>query len=254
MNRPSTLENVKTVNSVIRTLLLLGFLGGFAYLGWAGYVRYIQPGFEAERLQREMDALQVRFDEQGRELVKTRTALKLVKIDRRQATIEVLDKGIDENRSPWFEVEFRETSAEGIPISAPRRFRLRGTMMYVDSWVIKFEDKYVEQADDLRGGSLCVFKGLWGDLDAPGDRHQLDAMESGVNTAYGILNKGSELEKRIWEDFWIIANQPERQKEMGIRANHGQINYLQVEPGMVYEVNLRASDGLTIKVAEDKNT
>ncbi len=255
MNRPSTMEHVKTVNSVVRTLILLVFLGGIGYVGWAGYHRYIKPGFEAERIREEMAALQVKFDHQGRELEKTRTALKLVKIDHRKAKIEILDKGTDElSGTGWFDVEFTEVTPDGVPISQPRQFRLKGTMMYVDSWVIKFDDQYVEQADELRGGSLCVFKGLWGDLDTRAERHALDDINSDVETAYGALNSRSELEQQIWEDFWTIANQPERQQELGIRANHGQINYLQVEPGMIYEINLRASDGLTIKVAKDKNT
>jgi hypothetical protein len=255
MKRTSTMDNIKTINSVIRTLLLLVFVGAFGLIGWAGYQRFVKPSFETERIRKEMVALQVKFDKQGKELVKTQTALKLVKIDHRKATIEVVEKGIDESTGiPWYDVEFTEMTPEGVPLSQPRKFRMKGTMMYVDSWVIKFEDKYVEQADELRGGSLCVFKGLWGDKDDLDSRHTLDDVESDINTAYGALNARTELEKRIWDDFWKIANEPELQQDLGIRANHGQINYLQVEPGMIYEINLRASDGMTIKVARDKNT
>ncbi len=255
MNRPSTMENVKTANSVIRTMILVVFLGGCGYVAWAGYDRYIRPGFEAERIRKEMEALQVKFDLQGKELEETKTALKLVKIDHRKARIEVLEQGTDEaTGTAWFDVKFTEITPEGVPISQPRKFRLKGSMIFVDAWVIKFEDEYVEQADELRGGSLCVFKGLWGDLDSRDERVLLDDNDSDVQTAYGPLNSGSDLERKVWKDFWTIANQPERQQEMGIRANHGQINYLQVEPGKVYEVDLRASDGLTIKVARDNNT
>ena len=84
--------------------------------------------------------------------------------------------------------------------------------------------------------------------------HLLDDRDANVTTAYGPLDSQSDLEEQVWKDFWTIANEPQRQQEMGIRANHGQINYLQVRPGMIYELNLRASDGLTIKVASDNNT
>lgn len=255
MTGNSTWENIKILNSSARTLLVLIFLGVFGYVGWLGYEKYVRPGFEAEQMRKDLAALQVKFDEQGIELVKTKTALKLVKIDYRKATVKVLEKGINETtKTPWFDVEFTEITPDGIPISVPRKFRLNGTMLYVDTWVVKFEDKYIEEADELRGGSLCVFKGLWGDMDEMDQRSVIDDANSGVETAYGRLDSHSELEKKIWEDFWSIANQPERQQELGIRANHGQVNYLRVEPGMIYEVNLRASDGLTIKVARDKNT
>ncbi len=255
MTGSSTWENIKILNSTARTLLVLVFLGVFGYVGWLGYQKYVKPGFEAERMRKDLVALQVKFDEQGLELVKTRTALKLVKVDYRKATVKVLEKGVDETtNAPWFDVEFTEITPSGVPISAPRKFRLKGSLLYVDTWVVKFEDKYVEEADELRGGSLCVFKGIWGDLDEKDDRSILDDANSGVETAYGRLDSQSELEKKIWEDFWSIANQPKLQQELGIRANHGQVNYLRAEPGMIYEINLRASDGLTIKVAQDTNT
>jgi hypothetical protein len=255
MNRPTVWDKVRTINSAARTLLLVLFLGALVGTGLFAWYRYIRPGIEAQRLREEIAALQVRFEEQRRELEHTRTALKLVKVDHRKATIEILSRGTDpDTGEPWFEVEFVELTPEGIPLAQPRRFRLKGTMMYIDSWVVKFEDKYVEQADELRGGSLCVFKGLWGDLDSPEDHYLLDDAKSGVNTAYGTLSEAGPLEQKIWDDFWDIANHPELQNELGVRANHGQINYLKVEPGMLYEINLRASDGLTIKVARDKNT
>ncbi len=250
-----TMENVKTVNSFLRTLVLIGFLGGFGYLGFLGYTNFIQPGLQAERIKQELAQLQVRYDEQGRELTKTKTALKLVKVDHRRALIKVVDKGVDEETAePWFVVEFLEVDKEGLPISEAREFRLRGTLMFVDSWVVKFEDKYIEQADELRSASLCVFKSIWGDLDERSGGHRLDTNDGKVNTAYGTLDPKNDFEQQIWDDFWALANDPLRQQELGIRGNHGQVNYLQVEPGMVYEVDLRASDGLTLKAAQETNT
>ena len=255
MTGSSTLENIKILNSSVRTFVVLVFLGVFAYVGWLGYQKYVQPGFEAERMRKDLAALQVKFEEQGVELVRTQTALKLVKIDYRKATVKVIDKGMDETtKTPWFEVEFTEITPDGIPISSPRKFRLKGTILNIDTLVVKFEDKFVEQGDELRGSSLCMFKGLWGDLDEKDERAVLDDANSGVETAYGKLGSQTELEKQIWNEFWSIANDPKLQQKMGIRANHGQVNYTQVEKGMVYEVNLRASDGLTIKVSKENNT
>ncbi len=54
-----TMENVKTINSVVRTAILLALLGIFAYLGYFVYAKYVQPGFEAERIRQAMNALQV---------------------------------------------------------------------------------------------------------------------------------------------------------------------------------------------------
>ncbi len=247
-----TMENVKTINSVVRTAILLALLGIFAYLGYFVYAKYVQPGFEAERIRQAMNALQVRFDQQSEELAKTQTALKLIKVDHRKAFIKILEKGTEQNSGePYFDVEFIEVDKAGRAISAPRQFRLRGSLMFVDSWVVKFDDKYIEQAEDLRGASLCVFKSIWGDIDGRKEGHSLDRVDGENRTAYETAEPMSEFERKIWEDFWEVANNPHRQAEMGIRANHGQVNYLRVEPGMVYEVDLRASDGLTLRASQE---
>lgn len=256
MNDNSTMDKIRILNSSVRTLLVVLFLGAFCYVAWLGYDRFVRPGFDAAQIRQDLEALQAKYDAQGKELERTRTALKLIKIDRRRATIEVTDTGSDaDGTNPWFEVEFTEVDNKGLPLSAPRTFRLKGSMLYVDSWVVKFEDEYVEQADELRGGSLCIFKGIWGDIDEKENRfHSLDQPDSDTETAYGPLNNQSELEKKIWDDFWTIATDPKKQSELGIRGNHGQVNYLPVKPGLTYEVNLRASDGLTIKVSGENNT
>ena len=56
----------------------------------------------------------------------------------------------------------------------------------------------------------------------------------------------TEFEMKIWRDFWQVANDPELQGEMGIRANHGQVSYVVASKGKTYQVNLRASDGISL--------
>ena len=57
----------------------------------------------------------------------------------------------------------------------------------------------------------------------------------------------SEFEEKIWKDFWTIANDSTKSKELGIRANHGQAVYVKAEEGKTYQIELRASDGLSFK-------
>jgi hypothetical protein len=56
----------------------------------------------------------------------------------------------------------------------------------------------------------------------------------------------SDFEKKIWSDFWTLANDPEKAKELGIRAAHGEAVNIRMEAGKRYQVQLRASDGLSI--------
>lgn len=248
-----TIEGVKTINSAIRTGLLLVFLGIFSYFGWAGYNHWIRPGLEAEKIKAEMVALQLQFEKQQAELAKTQTALKLLKVDRRRAYIDVTDTGFDQDTNePFFVAKFTEVDVDGVPLSEPRTFRLRGRLLFVDSWIVKFDDKHVEASDPLRSTSLCLFKSIYGDIDERSGGYPLDQNDPNIATAYGNRDAQNKFEEQIWNEFWELANDPQQQELMGIRSNHGTVSYIQVLSGMTYQVDLRASDGLSLKVTEKK--
>lgn len=260
----AVIENVKVANSVVRTGMLLGLVGGLGYAGWFGYNAYVVPAQQAkaaleklENMQSQYVALEKDFQAQTAELKRAQeqnqrlqTSLKLLKIDRRLANVDILAKGVNEQGEPFLDVEFVEISKDAKPIGEPRKFRLRGDKLYLDCWLVKFEDHYVEQADALRSASLCVFKSIWGDLDGPNGGQSLDQRDSNPRSApgvYGTYEAANEFEAKIWQDFWTVANDPEQQKSLGIRANHGQVNYVLVEPGQTYQIEARASDGVSIK-------
>ena len=113
--------------------------------------------------------------------------------------------------------------------------------MYVDCWVVKFDDKYIEQADALRSASLCIFKSIFGNLDGPEGSMPLDTHSEDSYPEVYTDNSKSRFEQQIWGDFWSLANDEQSQEELGIRAIHGQANYLKVQKGKIYKITVRAS-------------
>lgn len=283
----SITESVSTFNSFIRTILLVLFLGVFGYGGYAGYEYLIKPQIEeAQATDRELAEANRKLVEAGRELAsaqakvneqtqtiaqqsttiteqaeeistleeeneKLETARRLLKVDHRLAKIRVINVGMNtETNEPFSDVEFSEVDEDGKLLGEPHTYRLMGDEIRVDSWIVKFDDQYVEQADLIRGTSLCVFKSIYGNLDGPQNAHNLE-QENSRPLAYG-RGKISDFEKKIWDDFWEISVNPDKAFEMGIRAGHGQVNYVKAKPGMTYQVELRASDGMTIRPLVDE--
>lgn len=261
-----TIEGIKAVNSVVRTLLVLVGVGVIGYAGYLGYHQFVVPAGQAkealaqlEKVNQENQQLQATVKEQTERLAELKrlnerlqTSLKLIKLDRRMAHVSVKETGRGENGQPWMNVEFTEFDREGNPIGPPRPFRLAGERLYVDCWLAKFEDEYVEDADLLRNATLCVFKGIWGDLDGPANGQSLD-VEAGAPVPVGYNQSPvTEFEKKIWYDFWSVANSVERQRALGIRAAHGQVDYILAEAGKTYLVELRASDGVSMRPIEDQ--
>jgi hypothetical protein len=253
-----TTEKIKTANSVVRTGIVVTLLSAIGYGGCLGYNQYVVPANQAkitlaklEEIQGQYAALQANFAEQAKEVARLETSLKLLKMDRRLANVNIVKKGKDDEGNPFIDVEFYEVSGNGTQIGETRPFRLQGDQMYVSTWVVQFDDHYVEKGDPLRSASLCVFKSIWGNIDGPNGGHSLDRGDDDksdlVPEAYKEGAEVNEFEQKIWSDFWSVSNNPEKQMELGIRASSGVAPFIQVEQGQVYQFEVRSSGSVSMK-------
>ena len=148
-------------------------------------------------------------------------------------------------------VKFVEINEEGQPIGEPKQFPIRGDMVYVDYLTVNFEDKYIEQSDLERNTSLALFQRIFGEHQEPVQGFQIDTVGTRP-TAYARGKDMSEFEKKIWNDFWLIANDRKRAKDMGIDAIQGKAVAIRVQPGMTYDIDLRATGEMAIRPVETK--
>lgn len=253
-------DTLSVINSFLRTLLGL-FLGGLlAYGGWLGYSTYREHDLALERKQQELDRVQQALDSatgeidklstqvaaQQEEIDRLQTAMRLARVEHRIARLWVTHQETSaETGELSTTLRFVEVSESGDPVDAPRTFTIRGDLVYIDYWVVKFEDKYVEQAELDRSTSICLFRRLFGEFQEPSEGFALDE----VGQAPKVYARGEQLsafEQRIWDDFWNIANDPQHAQELGIRAAHGEAVSTQLRQGNTYQLTLRASGGMTI--------
>jgi hypothetical protein len=124
-------------------------------------------------------------------------------------------------------------------------------MVYVDYLTVNFEDKYIEQSDLDRSTSLALFQRIFGEHQEPVKGFQLDTVGTRP-TAYARGTNESEFEKKIWNDFWLIANDRQKARDMGIDAIQGKAVAIRVQPGKSYEIDLRATGEMAIRPIEGK--
>lgn len=277
-------ESIKTVNSVVRTAIIGAFVLVVSAGGYFGYSMFVKPllkdrqaleetktelasaKIELEKNQKELHAANQKIGEQdetikeqaqeidqlGEQIEKLETAMRLLKVDHRLANIKVLSIVEDpKTKKVKTTVSLQEVDADGNTIGEASQFVVQGRNIYVDFWLAKFEDKYIEESDLLRSTTLCMFKSIYGENEAPADATPIERPWVRPK-AYAGGSKMSEFEKRIWNDFWTIANDSSKSKELGIRANHGQAVYVKAEEGKTYQIELRASDGLSFKSVNSK--
>lgn len=277
-NQGGIVPAISAIDGLLRTLLATVVVGGLGYAGWYGYSTYNSGDIakrellerqkeldEKVKLIKEKDMLLASKDtqiavhettiktkneeiaKQAAELKRLDTALRLLKVDHRLARLSVLDQKTDPvTKDVKTKIQYVEVDDKGKPIDEPRVFDLEGDMVFVDYWVVKFEDKYIEAADIARSTSICLFRRIFGEKQQPKDGYILDQVGS-LPKAYGRGAAPSEFERKIWDDFWNIANDPEKAAELGIRAAHGEAANIKLAPGKQYRIELRATGDISIK-------
>ncbi len=258
-------DTISNVNSMLRTMLMLVLVAGAGFGGYWAYDLYNEPKKQLADKQAELDkinadlaarrqevsALTTKLDEKTKQVERLEVAMQLLKVRHRLARLTVLDQ--HESAQPdtaapkklVTRIEFVEINEEGHPIGKPKQFDIDGDLVYVDYLTVSFDDKYVEQSDLDRSTALCLFQRIFGEHQEPIDGFQLDDVGTRP-TAYARGTEMSDFERKIWGDFWSIANDRQRAAEMGIRAAQGLAPSIRVQPGKAYEIELRSTGDMTI--------
>ncbi len=245
-------EAFKTFNTTVRTVIGAGFVGLLSYGGYYGYSEYSKHQRELAAAQAQVEQLEVELKQSIEKLERLETSLKLLKTDQRLARLDVLKiERNEKDEAVKSFVRFVELSPKGDPISEGKTFELPGDVVYIDNWVIRFDDKFVENADLQRGTSLCLFRRIFSEQLRPSEGFPLDQVGMRPQ-AYARGGTMTEFEKELWANFWQFANDPDKASKMGIRAANGEAVSMKLLEGKSYNVNLRSSDGLSMKIVEEK--
>jgi hypothetical protein len=281
-------DTISNVNSAMRNLLLLVLIGGAGYGGYKAYDLYWEPQQLLKEKQAALDDLQSKFKQANDDLAarqkeiadlsvqlkekiaeidRLEVAMKLLKVRHRLARMTVLDQHEIPSLLPatpttgtevaasrpnvMTKIEFVDINDQGQPISEPKKFDIVGDMIYVDYLTVNFEDKYIEKSDLDRATSIALFQRIFGEHQEPAKGFQLDTVGTRP-TAYARGTKMSDFERKIWDDFWLIANDRPRAKELGIDAIQGKAIAIRAQRGKSYEIELRSTGDITIRPIEAK--
>lgn len=235
------------MSALFRNVALAGLvaIGGY----WTLFLRSKINQHERDLAQRDerIGALEGEVAARDERIRELDVALALLKVDSRVGRVVVLDQGPGPEAPDLIRtrVRFSELDAEGEPLGEGVEAVVDGTVLYLEALVIKFDDAHVESGDWLRGTSVCLFQRMFGDDQKPSEGTPIDP--TGTQPMIYASDDGLDpFHMELWEDFWDLANDPERAAEKGVRAIHGEAPFMELRPGKSYRVELRASGGLTI--------
>jgi hypothetical protein len=249
-------ETMRSVNTTLRTLLMTAVVGAASYGGYLAYDIYHEPRERLAEKQAALDqalsdltANQQQLAKTSAELERTQVAMQLLKVRRRLARLKCVEQAKNTEGKVISQIEFVEVNDEGLPIGKPKRLEIEGDLVYIDYLTVKFDDKYIEQSDLDRSTALALFQRMFGEHQEPINGARLDDVGTRP-TAYSRGTPMSDFEKKIWDDFWLIANDPAKARDLGIIAIHGDAPSMRVQPGKTYELDLRATGEMSFKPLE----
>lgn len=218
---------------MLRTVSKLVFLAALAVGGALALVTYQdRTGERHARVEAE------RKNEQLRQVIQRLGA------ERRVADVIVTEqKPLDGKlRTTLLFVEY---GPDGSTLPA-KRFTVDGDVAYVDAIVIKFDGKFVEQNDPLRGRSVALFTRLYGEHQPPEKGFRIDTPDQIPDVYRGQDPVVREFERELWANFWKLADDETYRREMGVRVAQGEAVWTRFRPEKLYTLTLESDGGLNI--------
>jgi len=141
---------------------------------------------------------------------------------------------------------FVEYDKTGEPLPA-KSFVIRGEMVHIAAQVVRFNRDFIAEGDPLRGHSIALFTGIYGDAQTPAEAPRIDEPGTIPDFYRGADPQVSSFEMSLWKDFWRLFNDEEFRKSKGVDASFGQDVWGPFKPDKLYTITLDADGGLTLR-------
>jgi hypothetical protein len=218
---------------MLRTVSKLVFLAALAVGGALTLFVYQDQGGERhQRIEAE------RRNEQLRQVIQRLGA------ERRMADVIVTEQKTVDGKIQTT-LLFVEYGPDGSTLPA-KRFAIGGDVAYLDAMVIKFDGKFVEQNDPLRGRSIALFTRLYGEHQPPEKGFRIDTPNEIPDVYRGRDPVVQDFERELWANFWKLADDETYRREMGVRVAQGEAVWTRFQPDRLYTLTLESNGGLNI--------
>lgn len=160
---------------------------------------------------------------------------------------EVLVTGVNYNetdKKTYTTIKFLEYDSAGKPLE-PKYFTFSGNIIQFQSLVVRFDDRFVRQADALKGKSAYLF---WKVFVLDGEQTQEYAITkvNAVPEGYQLDPPEDPVESKFWMSFWEYALDPQRAKLDGIKNAQIEAPGTMFVPGNIYTIKIEHDGGLRI--------
>lgn len=216
-----------------RTTFKLVLLSALVIAGAFGLYRYERHNSIAVQLEQEKE--------------KTRQLEEVVQHlqgQRRVADVIVTDQKAV-NGTLQTTLLFVEYAKDGSALPG-KQFTFEGKQAHIDAMVVRFDGRFVQSRDPLRGQSVALFTRLFGDKQTPEQAHRIDEPGHIPAVYQGASPEVSAFEQDLWKQFWRLADDESYRNSMGVRVAQGEGVWRPFEPGKLYTLSIQNDGGIEI--------
>jgi len=181
----------------------------------------------------------------ARETVILKKIIERLSADSRIAEVVVTDVRRDpQERKTYTTIKFQEYDSQMQPLE-PKFFTFSSNIIQFQSLVIRFDDFSVKSGHPFRGKSAYLFMKVFALKDKDTEVFQLSRI-SEVPAGYRADEKTSVFERKLWQEFWRYALEPQTAKLAGIKNAQIEAPGTRFIPGMLYTLKIEHDGGMRV--------
>ena len=179
------------------------------------------------------------------EYMTLRNIIRNLKAESRIAEVLVTESSLDEYaRKYTTTIKFLEYDVKGKPLK-PKYFTFKGNQIQFQTLVVRFDDKYVEEGNRLKGKSIFLFLKAFV-LDGKNTQEMVITPVNQIPDGYRAGNPPNYYEKEIWNHFWKYALNPNERAQLGIKNAQIEAPGSVFVPGTIYTLIIEHHGGIRI--------
>ncbi len=179
------------------------------------------------------------------EFLMMRQIIHNLKAESRIAEVLVTDSSLDEyTRKYTTTIKFLEYDVKGHPLK-PKYFTFKGNLIQFQTLVVRFDDKYIEQGNRMKGKSIYLFLKAFV-LDGKNTEEMVIAPANEIPQGYRVGETANYFEKEVWQRFWKYALDPVERSRRGIKNAQIEAPGSVFIPGTIYTLLIEHDGGIRI--------
>ncbi len=171
----------------------------------------------------------------------------IARLETSSRAAQVLVTGVNYNeefKKNFTTIKFLEYDTQGKPLP-PKYFTFPGNIIQFQSLVVRFDDRFVEAGDRLRGKSVYLFWKVFCLDGASTKEFPITYLEE-TPVGYQVSGKLTSFENHFWRQFWRYAFDKQAASRAGIRNIQIEAPGVVFIPGYLYTINIEHDGGLRI--------